>query len=46
MDRKISAAIFSGESNGRGRYSTYLSLCPPLAKFRTTSAPRPGRMIC
>jgi hypothetical protein len=35
MDRKINAAIWSGDPNGRGGYSTYLNQCPRVEKFRT-----------
>lgn len=35
MDRKIGAAIWSGDPNGRGGYSTYLRQCPRVEKFRT-----------
>jgi hypothetical protein len=35
MDRKIDAAIWSGDPNGRGGYSTYLNQCPRVEKFRT-----------
>jgi hypothetical protein len=35
MDRKIAAAIWSGDPNGRGGYSTYLNQCPRIEKFRT-----------
>ncbi|WP_240436822.1 hypothetical protein [Streptomyces sporangiiformans] len=35
MDRKISAAIWSGKPNGRGGYSTYTNTCPNYEKFRT-----------
>ncbi|WP_240116905.1 hypothetical protein [Streptomyces sp. MUM 2J] len=35
MDRKISTAIFSGDPNGRGGYSTYANQCPRVEKFRT-----------
>ncbi|MGY4993292.1 hypothetical protein [Streptomyces sp. 900105245] len=35
MDRKISAAIGSGDPNGRGGYSTYANQCPRIEKFRT-----------
>ncbi|MFD4571835.1 hypothetical protein ACFWNK_15915 [Streptomyces sp. NPDC058417] len=35
MDRKISTAIWSGDPNGRGGYSTYLNQCPRVEKFRT-----------
>ncbi|MGI5508714.1 hypothetical protein [Streptomyces sp. CA-106131] len=36
MDRKITAAIWSGDPNGRGGYSTYLNQCPRrMEKFRT-----------
>lgn len=35
MDRKINAAIWSGDANGRGGYSTYLNQCPRVEKFRT-----------
>ncbi|WP_328551099.1 MULTISPECIES: hypothetical protein [unclassified Streptomyces] len=35
MDRKIHAAIWSGDPNGRGGYSTYLNQCPRVEKFRT-----------
>ncbi|WP_328666776.1 hypothetical protein OG905_07090 [Streptomyces sp. NBC_00322] len=35
MDRKISAAIWSGRPNGRGGYSTYTNTCPSIEKFRT-----------
>ncbi|GGZ76889.1 hypothetical protein ACFOOM_20890 [Streptomyces echinoruber] len=34
-DRKIDAAIWSGDPNGRGGYSTYLNQCPRVEKFRT-----------
>ncbi|MEV0371482.1 hypothetical protein AB0I10_16910 [Streptomyces sp. NPDC050636] len=35
MDRKIRAAIWSGQPNGRGGYSTYTQTCPSYEKFRT-----------
>ncbi|MEU0054615.1 hypothetical protein [Streptomyces sp. NPDC006309] len=35
MDRKITAAIGTGDPNGRGGYSTYLNQCPRVEKFRT-----------
>ncbi|WP_333762836.1 hypothetical protein [Streptomyces sp. IBSBF 2390] len=35
MDRKIGAAIGSGDPNGRGGYSTYANQCPRIEKFRT-----------
>lgn len=35
MDKKISAAIWSGQPNGRGGYSTYSAQCPPKEVFRT-----------
>ncbi|AYN43990.1 hypothetical protein D9753_31840 [Streptomyces dangxiongensis] len=35
MDRKIDAAIGSGDPNGRGGYSTYTHQCPNVEKFRT-----------
>ncbi|AZM57757.1 hypothetical protein DMA15_18175 [Streptomyces sp. WAC 01529] len=35
MDRKIEAAIWSGDPNGRGGYSTYSATCPRIEKFRT-----------
>lgn len=35
MDKKISAAIWSGEPNGRGGFSTYTNSCPKIEKFRT-----------
>ncbi|MFI6659052.1 hypothetical protein ACIBL8_26385 [Streptomyces sp. NPDC050523] len=35
MDRKISAAIGTGDPNGRGGYSTYANQCPRIEKFRT-----------
>ncbi|MFE5159295.1 hypothetical protein ACFRNT_12330 [Streptomyces sp. NPDC056697] len=35
MDRKIKAAIWSGDPNGRGGYSTYRIGCPRVEKFRT-----------
>lgn len=35
MDRKIDAAIWSGDPNGRGGYSTYANQCPRVEKFRT-----------
>lgn len=35
MDRKISAAIWSGLPNGRGGFSTYTAQCPSVEKFRT-----------
>ncbi|MCX4431257.1 hypothetical protein [Streptomyces mirabilis] len=35
MDRKIGAAIGSGDANGRGGYSTYANQCPRVEKFRT-----------
>ncbi|MFI7008897.1 hypothetical protein [Streptomyces sp. NPDC050145] len=35
MDKKINAAIWSGDDNGRGGYSTYLNQCPRVEKFRT-----------
>ena len=35
MDRKISAAIWSGKPNGRGGFSTYTNQCPSVEKFRT-----------
>lgn len=37
MDRKISAAIWSGDPNGRGGYSTYANQCPGgrVEKLRT-----------
>lgn len=37
MDRKIDNAIYSGDANGRGDYSTYTNQCPGgrVEKFRT-----------
>ncbi|MFE9250101.1 hypothetical protein [Streptomyces sp. NPDC007088] len=35
MDKKISAAIYSGRPNGRGGFSTYTAQCPSVEKFRT-----------
>ncbi|PWI09550.1 hypothetical protein DIZ27_15745 [Streptomyces sp. NWU339] len=35
MDKKISTAIWSGDPNGRGGYSTYTKSCPRIEKFRT-----------
>lgn len=35
MDKKISAAIYSGLPNGRGGFSTYTAQCPSTEKFRT-----------
>ncbi|MEU8889047.1 hypothetical protein [Streptomyces sp. NPDC048442] len=35
MDRKISAAFWSGRPNGRGGFSTYTAACPSVEKFRT-----------
>ncbi|WP_222869986.1 hypothetical protein [Actinomadura decatromicini] len=35
MDRKIGTAIWSGDPNGRGGYSTYTNQCPRREKFRT-----------
>ncbi|WP_254792987.1 hypothetical protein [Streptomyces sp. CC77] len=35
MDRKIGAAIWSGDPNERGGYSTYANQCPRVEKFRT-----------
>ena len=35
MDRKINTAIWSGDANGRGGYSTYANQCPRVEKFRT-----------
>lgn len=35
MDKKISAAIWSGKPNGRGGFSTYTNSCPSIEKFRT-----------
>ncbi|TYB46932.1 hypothetical protein FXF69_12625 [Actinomadura chibensis] len=35
MDRKIGTAIWSGDPNGRGGYSTYANQCPRREKFRT-----------
>ncbi|WP_405616873.1 hypothetical protein [Streptomyces sp. NBC_00076] len=37
MDRKIDNAIYSGDANGRGGYSTYTIQCPRgrVEKFRT-----------
>ncbi|MGW8380417.1 hypothetical protein [Streptomyces sp. ODS28] len=35
MDKRIRAAIWSGEANGRGGYSTYANACPRTEKFRT-----------
>lgn len=35
MDRKISAAFWSGSPNGRGGFSTYTAQCPSVEKFRT-----------
>ncbi|MBQ0987092.1 hypothetical protein KBZ10_21755 [Streptomyces sp. F63] len=35
MDRKIKSAIWSGDSNGRGGFSTYTNSCPRIEKFRT-----------
>ena len=35
MDKKISAAIWSEEPNGRGGFSTYTNSCPKIEKFRT-----------
>ncbi|WP_330460653.1 hypothetical protein OIB37_29505 [Streptomyces sp. NBC_00820] len=43
MDRKISAAIGSGDPNGRGGYSTYANQCPRVEKFRTILGTPAGR---
>lgn len=44
MDRKIAAAIWSGEPNDGGGYSTYTSgTCPRLEKFRTIIGTPAGR---
>ncbi|MFF9410628.1 hypothetical protein ACF1B0_34640 [Streptomyces anandii] len=43
MDRKISAAIGTGDPNGRGGYSTYLNQCPRVEKFRTIIGTPAGR---
>ncbi|MFI9809496.1 hypothetical protein ACIHEJ_35030 [Streptomyces sp. NPDC052301] len=43
MDRRISAAIWSGQPNGRGGFSTYNAACPPVEKFRTIIGTPAGR---
>ncbi|MER5532923.1 hypothetical protein [Streptomyces mirabilis] len=43
MDRKIGAAIGSGDANGRGGYSTYTNQCPQVEKFRTIIGTPAGR---
>ncbi|MEU4352385.1 hypothetical protein [Streptomyces sp. NPDC023838] len=44
MDRRITAAIWSGDPNGRGGYSTYTrNQCPRLEKFRTLFGTPAGR---
>jgi hypothetical protein len=43
MDRKISAAIGTGDPNGRGGYSTYTNQCPRVEKFRTIFGTPAGR---
>ncbi|MEU9985120.1 hypothetical protein [Streptomyces sp. NPDC050856] len=43
MDRKISAAIWSGAPNGRGGFSTYTNQCPSIEKFRTIIGTPAGR---
>ncbi|MFD3517232.1 hypothetical protein [Streptomyces sp. NPDC058663] len=43
MDKKISAAFWSGQPNGRGGYSTYTATCPSKEKFRTIVGTPAGR---
>lgn len=35
MDKRIGAAFWSGQPNGRGGFSTYTATCPSKEKFRT-----------
>ncbi|MFE9921028.1 hypothetical protein ACFYQA_05450 [Streptomyces sp. NPDC005774] len=43
MDKKISAAIWSGDPNGRGGYSTYTKSGPRIEKFRTVIGTPAGK---